>query len=214
MNKLIYQREDTLATKLNTILTKVTGVKRDYYNSLSDENLISLKYALSDINNILTLKVALRFIDYMASLFKLNDTSKSEIVDRLMATSPNANGFDIYHFSSKTKIFAEIKSTIPMNQSNKFGIAQINSILDDAIKLQNGIKSMDTKDAYKFIGIIDLGANTDMALEAVFRPINLRTKHALREKRNLIKNHLELIDATINIKQLSKERIYVVKIII
>ena len=180
---------------------------------LSNENFVSLKYALSDINNLVTQKVGLAFIDYACKLFKLTKNERDEIITKFDSTKPNTNGFDIDFVNKHLQILAEIKSTAPMNQGDRFGIGQINSILDDAIKLiSGGKKAIDTSNVYKFIGILDVGEPTNIALEAVFKHRSLKVPHELRQKRNLVKERLILLDNPTSFKLLSKENIYVVKI--
>ena len=155
------------------------------------------------------------FVSYISLVFGLDAHEIKEILAVHDAKKPNANGFDIDFVNSNCRILAEIKSTVPINRSDKFGIAQINSILDDAIKLKYGGKTkMNTSEAYKFIGIIDMGKSTDLALQKVFNERILRTKNELRESRNLIKTQLEILNPPVILLSLSKDKIYIIKILL
>lgn len=207
-----YHRQKELYKRLNDSLSDITGINTDFLSNLTNDKLINLKYALSDINNIVTLKTSLAFIDYISLIFSLTPNEKLEIVDRLNSTKPNSNGYDIYFKNKNVSFFAEIKSTVPINKGTQFGIAQINSILDDAIKLQNGKRGIDTSNAYKFIGVLDLGDTTLTALKKVFRGRNIRIMNDQRDKRNKIKTHLALIEQPKKFTDLIIDKIHVVPI--
>ena len=50
----IYNRTEKLRNRLNQYLVKHTGVDNGYFNILLQDDLIEMKLALSDANNVLT----------------------------------------------------------------------------------------------------------------------------------------------------------------
>jgi hypothetical protein len=67
----------------------------DYYGNLKPESFLALKSVLADINNLLTLKVSLSFVEWVASRLSLDESAKLELVRATLAAKPNSNGFDI-----------------------------------------------------------------------------------------------------------------------
>ena len=70
MGKNINREEDLkklFNKSINDIVELPVGDNKDYYNALSAEEFINLKKALSNINNIITLKTTLAFVDKLAA---------------------------------------------------------------------------------------------------------------------------------------------------
>ena len=65
---------------------------------------------LSDINNIITLRLAFSLADWMCDKFSLTGEARETLLDEIRTTKPNANGFDIT--LSFPDIVAEIKCNI------------------------------------------------------------------------------------------------------
>lgn len=212
-NKNIYNRTVKLRNDLNSFLQKLTGNSTDYYNSLSQGQLIELKLALSDVNNVMTLKTTLMFLDWICDYFHLSKEDKSLEIDKINKVKPNTNGYDI-EISSSINLVAEVKCIIPFNNGNYYGAAQYDSILDDAVKLNRGKKSIkNTSDYFKFIGLIDIGEKTDSAISKLMTPAtNIRTKDIARLKRHEVVKLLKPINDKSILKELSKEYIYIKKI--
>lgn len=92
-----YDREQSLHTRLNEFLINVLGVPEgDYADRLNLASLLSFKSALSDINNLITLKLALGLADWVADRFQLEAVHRAEIRKIILETKPNANGFDVW----------------------------------------------------------------------------------------------------------------------
>ena len=102
-------------------------------------------------NNIITLKLTLRFIDELPFLFNLSNAEKAEIIKKVQAVSPNANGFDI-EIEKPIKLVAEVKGNIPIKQGVIFGSAQNDGIKKDLRSLKKGKKksTTDPDGFYKF----------------------------------------------------------------
>ncbi|MCM3584229.1 hypothetical protein M3182_00550 [Mesobacillus maritimus] len=65
-----YNREDELKERFNQFISsKVTGENIDYYSKLSIEDFVDIKTTLSDINNIITYKTTIRFMDWLREYF-------------------------------------------------------------------------------------------------------------------------------------------------
>lgn len=207
-----YQRTEDLSRKLNKFLTGLTGKNEDFYSRMSPDEIIELKAALANINNILTLKTTAAFANWLSNSIHLTPSEHKLLTDQVEETKPNTNGYDI-ELPDK-HIIAEIKSIVPINNGNYYGAAQRNSILDDARKLVIGKRRIsDTKSYLKFIGILDLGERTDQAIVKLMTPAkNIRTDEGFRIERHDMVNRLEIIQEPFNFKNLSTEKIYIKKI--
>ena len=153
-----YSREEALKLKLNSFLSKSFGLpERDYYARMGPEKFLGLKSALSEINYVLTLKVTLAFVHWMAERFGFNQQYLTGIVNDVLVTKPNANGYDV-EVSSPLKFVAEVKCNIPINGSVRYGSAQKNRIQKDLDGLINGkVKSgIDPSQHIKFMVFLDL----------------------------------------------------------
>ena len=127
-------------------------------------------------------------------------------------TKPNSNGFDI-QLDDEKKIIAEVKCIVPINNGEKYGAAQWNSILDDAIKLQNGKRSLpDTSQYIKFLFLVDLGLRTDKAIAQLMKESKGTSEIKLRADRHKIKNKILLLNPKDNMNNLTTEKIYLTTI--
>jgi len=208
----IYNRTEKLRESVNEFLGHINKKKGDYFSELTSDDLIAFKMALSDINNVLTLKTTLNFTTWLTNFFEISKDKQKEILKRVDETKPNTNGYDIELLDEK--IIAEIKCIVPINGGNYYGAAQRNSILDDAIKLKNGKKIVkDTKDFLKIIGLIDLGQRTDIAIDKLCtEAVNVRTKEKIRIDRHEIVKHIKVIDNETKRTNLSTNFIYLKKV--
>ena len=133
-----YHREEELKNRLNNFfITQFELPDCDYYSRLDSEKIISLKMALSDINNLLTMKISFAFIKWVTNNFKLSQELESKMIDEILSTKPSTNGFDIISNES-LKFIAEVKCNIPINAGTRYGSAQRNGITKDFHNLLNG----------------------------------------------------------------------------
>ena len=117
-------REDKLKFEFNNFMISRLRLEiKDYYDSLTTKDFIELKAILSNINNIITLKLTLKFVDFLTSLFKFSAESKENIINSIQNINPNSNGFDV-EIENPVKIVAEVKGNFPINNGNSFGAAQ------------------------------------------------------------------------------------------
>lgn len=178
-------RNNTLRKKMNLHLSKLTGIETDYYSNLKNENILELKSVLSDIHNLLTLKLTIAAAKWICDYFAIEDCEFQKIAEKVDATKPNQSGFDIL-IREPIKLIAEVKCTSPINGGSKFGVAQRNSILDDIQKLKKGKREqLDTSDFFKFMFIIDLGDRSNEAIIDLLRQTNIRIKTEARLNRNV-----------------------------
>ena len=217
MNKTIniYNRTLDLEERLNQFLQNLTNTKNNYFESLSQKQLIELKSTLSDINNVLTLKTTMSFSYWLSKYFKFTKSEEIELINKINSSKPNSNGFDI-ELTNRFNIIAEIKCIIPINQGTYYGAAQRNSILDDAVKLKYGKRTIsNTSEFYKIIGIIDLGEKTDIALKKLTKPAkNIRTKNEIRLKRHNIVPYLKIISSKTIVENFSTDFVYIKKVVL
>ncbi len=160
-------REVKLAQALNGFMYNF-GLE-DFYSQLSVDRILQLKHILSDINNIITLRVTRLFVDFLLHEGIIDECEYEEINNDVNSTNVNTNGYDVRY--DKKKIIAEVKCNIPVND-NSYGAAQEHSIIKDI----NGLLSGDGKNKvdisvnlyYKFMVVL----HTDKTKEAMRKIIN------------------------------------------
>ena len=155
---LKYNREQKLAEQLNLFLIEDLKVaERDYYSNMNVASFIKLKTTLSGINNILTLKVTLGFVNSLSERLKLSAETKSILISEIQNTKPNTNGYDV-ELSTTQKIIAEVKCNIPINGGDTYGSAQKTGIIKDIKALREGKSksNMNPEGCLKFLVFLDL----------------------------------------------------------
>jgi hypothetical protein len=153
-----YQREDELRRRVNAFLCQAFALPEgDYYARLDLKALLSVKAALSDINNILTMRLTFGFLAWVSKTLQLDETAVSELRALVLGSKPSSNGYDI-HFAGSVPFVAEVKCNVPINGGVKYGSAQRNGILKDVDALLNGkSKGAPVQEHYlKFMVFIDL----------------------------------------------------------
>lgn len=151
-------REEKLKLEFNNFLiSKFKLDNIDYYSLLSTNDFIDLKSFVSNVNNIVTMKLTLNFIETLTEFFHFSELDKSNIIQNVQSVNPNTNGFDI-EIETPVKIIAEIKGNVPINDGETFGSAQKTAIKKDFNSLKNGKpKSFaNTNDYYKFFVLPDI----------------------------------------------------------
>lgn len=134
----LYQRDQELRRRLNTFLHDTFDLPDiDYYGRFDLKELLSLKSVLSDINNTLTMRLTLGFIDWIGKVLYLDETTISAVRRDLLTTKPSTNGYDLYCKTSPAFI-AEVKCNVPINGGRIYGSTQKNGIIDDIEALLHG----------------------------------------------------------------------------
>lgn len=185
-----YSRQLDLEEKFNCYWNqalKTNGV--DYLKRLTINDLVEMKKAISNINNLITLRVTLSFVDEICRLGIVNNEQAERIKKEVNEQHPNTNGFDVQ--DDKCEIIAEVKCNIPVGEKS-FGAAQKNALKKDLEglrlgKTKGGIDNPD--DYYKFMVIQDVP----------------RAREAMKEL--IVENRVELKD-----KHIDKNHIYIVYI--
>jgi len=131
--------------------------KHDYYGQLNAASLLKLKSTLSDINNILTLRVTLAFADWIAGKLLLDDQYTAELRDSVLNAKPSSNGYDI-KLDYPVSFVGEVKCNVPINNGGVYGSAQRIGIEKDITALLNGKTkaSIVPENFLKFIAFLDL----------------------------------------------------------
>ncbi len=153
-----YNREKTLQERLNSFLaTELELPKDDYYSRLSVKGFLGLKAVLSDINNILTMKVALSFIAWVSKSLRLDPKAREEAARIVLEAKPNSNGYDAW-LGYPVAYVAEVKCNLPINGGNIYGAAQRKGIEKDLDGLLNGKRKAHImpQKCLKFFAFIDL----------------------------------------------------------
>lgn len=153
-----YRKGEELRGRINSFLWHAFGLpEEDYYARLDLKNLLALKAALSDINNTLTMRLALGFLDWVSHTLSFDAATSKEIRAEILSTKPNSNGYDI-HCLGPIPFVAEVKCNIPVNGGIKYGARQRYGILEDIGALLNGKSKASSVDphALKFMVFLDL----------------------------------------------------------
>ena len=138
-----YNREIELSKTFDSVISKVLEDKKnnsgeEYYKYLNPNTLIELKKALSHINNLITFKTSVAFVDYLKSKEIVSESLAKKIISKINNTKANANGYDIV-CNEDFKFIAEVKCNIPCcNNGKKYGANQIKSIKLDLEGLKKG----------------------------------------------------------------------------
>jgi len=150
----MYDREVALKTAFNRAVASLLGVEeKDYYSKLATDQIISLKTVLSDINNLITLRLAFSLASWICDRFNVSEGERKQILDIIKSSKPNTNGYDIE--LSVPNIIAEIKCNIPINAGRVYGSAQQNGLRKDIEGLLAG-KSKSSKKADKSTKLLGL----------------------------------------------------------
>ena len=138
-------REESLKCRFNGFWNKKLGTSgQDYYSRMQIADLIDLKVAVSEINNIITLRTTFRFIEMLSKNGIISSDEAAEMFKSVDTRSANANGFDVEYESDRIKIVAEVKCNIPVNKDS-FGAAQISGIAKDIAGLMGGKRKSEKK---------------------------------------------------------------------
>ncbi|MCK9197465.1 MAG: hypothetical protein M0P16_10845 [Syntrophales bacterium] len=152
----MYDREVALKTSFNRSVTSLLGIEeKDYYSKLTTTQILSLKSVLSDINNLLTLRLTFSLAEWICDRFNISGDARRTILDTIRASKPNTNGYDIE--LSFPAIVAEVKCNIPINAGTEYGSAQRNGLRKDIEGLVNGKSksSKVTSECFKLLGLCD-----------------------------------------------------------
>ncbi len=158
-----YRRENQLRESLNNFLKREFELPQlDYYARMDLGGFLQLKSILSDINNILTLRVTLAFAKWVAKHLSLDESARQQMIAQIQETKPSANGYDI-EVSEPVKLIAEVKCNIPINGGRVYGSAQKDGIAKDIKALIHGKtkSSISPTEYLKFMVFLDMSEIRD-----------------------------------------------------
>jgi hypothetical protein len=153
-----YHREDELRRRINAFIRTAFALPDDdYYSRLDLKNLLLVKSALSDINNTLTMRLTLSFLNWASQTLKLDAPAIQQLRDDVLKTKPSSNGYDVCCAGS-IPFIAEVKCNIPINGGKKYGSAQRIGIFKDVDSLLRGKTKATLFDrrSLKFMVFVDL----------------------------------------------------------
>lgn len=155
-----YDREHTLQIKLNEFFVQGLELPEcDYYSRLSVSEVLALKGILSDINNIMTMKLTLSFIDWLSVALNLDDAAKAEARSIVLSSKPSANGYDSW-LGYPVSYVAEVKCNVPINGGSVYGSAQRHGVEKDLDGLLHGKRKagLNPEKCLKFLVFYDSSA--------------------------------------------------------
>lgn len=147
-----------LAKEFDDFWKKVLNTKDSLFARMTINDFIELKKAISCINNIVTLLVTDRFIDFLLQNHIISAEQAEKMHQDVNQTHANTNGFDV-EYKEDVKVVAEVKCNIPI-EKNTFGAAQEAGIMKDIKHLYFGkakanINEQDISTYYKFMVLLD-----------------------------------------------------------
>ena len=178
----VYERENFLKLQFNEVWSSILKEKKDYYSYMDDHSLDLLKNAVSNLENINTLKTTLSYISKLKQIFDISDKEVNAIEESVRTTSPYYEGYDVEH-KGVINVIAEIKCNMPVNNSsNRFETVQVNEIKRDLEYLIKGkekskIKNIDN--FYKFLVIKKHGKNLAYAVEDLIKTLPIEISKLL-----------------------------------
>ena len=153
-----YVRSDELRRRINDFLQGAFGLpESDYYGRLNARDLLRLKSALSDINNAVTMRLTLGFLEWVSRTRPIDAAASAEVRASVLGQKPSSNGYDIV-CAGPVPFVAEVKCNIPVNGGKRYGAAQRSGILKDIAALSQGKrKALPVgTDALRFMVFMDL----------------------------------------------------------
>lgn len=155
-----YSRDKDLQERLNSHLAEIFGLpEADYYSKINTDGLLRLKSAISDIHNILTLRLTMGFVEWIKNIMRYDAAAVEQIRRVALITKPNANGYDV-SWSGEKPFAAEVKCNIPNGADSTYKANQKNGIIKDIDSLLKGKSKARPLEptALKFMVFLDMPA--------------------------------------------------------
>ena len=171
----VFNREEKLSKEFNAAILNILGdmgndMDNDFYKHLTFKTIINLKKVLSNINNLITLKTSVAFVDFLCEINKIESEIASNVIKEINKTNANTNGYDIVCKNGSFPFIAEVKCNIPCGKKGeKYGAAQIASIKTDLEGLRNGKKKtleLNLKEYFRFMVVLECDG-IDKAIEGL-----------------------------------------------
>lgn len=216
------KKNTTSASQSKSISQRLNDYNKNLYDFLSKEvinwyylehkcltmnQMIKFKTVSKDIDNILTLMVAYRFVEKLQGI-TLNKTKPFEqITPKVIDARPNANGYDIVYKKDDLILVAEIKCIMPCENNNTtYGAEQKEGIIKDLTGLvkikdkaieQKQIEEQEFNNAYKFMVLID---GNQTAMNQILEQIN---KYPPKKMKKELKALADFLKGSENINKMS-----------
>ena len=189
-------RYTELKEKFNAYWQKSLSTNEDLFAKMSIEDLVGLKKAVSNVNNILTLQTTNAFIKMLRDDNRISSQHCADVLNEVDSTHANTNGFDVESNNPDSKFVAEVKCNIPVEES-AFGAAQEDGIVKDIRALLESKKTSKVSkeeigEYYKFMVLLDV----ERVQESAKRLISKLAKR----KKNPIPN-IELYEAGVQLRK-------------
>lgn len=164
-------RYEVLAAQFNNFMNRVGATDgADYYARLSTRDFVELKNVLSNINNIITLRMTHAFAEWLHLHGVVDKAQFAAICAGIEGTNANANGYDV-QFAGRVGcadgIVAEVKCNIPV-KPDRFGAAQLSNLNKDIEGLLRGktkARGVNPENYLKFLVLLDDGERVRPAVE-------------------------------------------------
>ena len=84
----VFNREEKLSKEFNAAILNILGdmgndMDNDFYKHLTFKTLINLKKVLSNINNLITLKTSVAFVDFLCEINKIESEIASNVIKEI-----------------------------------------------------------------------------------------------------------------------------------
>lgn len=196
MENMKIDREEELKNQFNDFFSRHNI--HNLYEQLSVKELIELKKIFSCINNIITLRATIAFVNQLFKDGFISEEEKPKIIDAVNGQHANTNGFDVkYEGNYGKNIIAEVKCNIPVDKTS-FGPAQRDGIVKDIKQLQDSKSKAnikDTSDFYKFMVILDCDENVKECMRKIIAKQNKVKEYTIPN--DLDKDHVFVMYVTI-----------------
>jgi hypothetical protein len=193
----MYDREFDLKIAFNKAVVRLLNIEeRDYYSGLTTEQMIDLKTALANINNIITIRLAFSLAGWICNRMKVTEEASKKIFEIIRSSKPNSNGFDIE--LSNPDIVAEVKCNIPVNGGQVYGAAQQSGLSKDIAGLLKGKKKSPKKTtkSIKILGLYDtpeVRVATDHFVKHLAAELDRKLVIEPQQEQNLDSNHVCIV---------------------
>lgn len=149
------QRGQYLKSEFNSFWSAFWKTEKDYYSTFTLGELVKLKLAITNINNLITFESTIMACNLICDILKFEEVTKDQILYDIKRTSANTNGYDIEYRGHKPFV-CEVKANIPSGGKDFFGAQQTNQLVKDINCLLNGknkstIASAELDEYYKFL---------------------------------------------------------------
>lgn len=148
-------RGQYLKSEFNAFWNAFWNTEKDYYSAFTLEELVKLKMAITNINNLITFESTIMACNLICDILEFDEATKAQILYDIKNTSANTNGYDI-EYRGHAPFVCEVKANIPSGGKDFFGAQQTNQLVKDINCLLNGktksaVAPAELCECYKFL---------------------------------------------------------------